>query len=267
VAAKTKKRPVAKTNRPEPKAKPYGSTVSTEGQWLIAWQQKNPGMFMPGVSLQAAQSTGILAGYDPSKAMGLAQDPTWGMASLQNLAKQGKGPLAAGGAGTSGSLQGDGSEVGLSVPDYVASPELAAMRQMAGNRVGQIDQQAQYDQGQLDYRSGLGAGADPGNRFSSVNLLNRAFGRTLTGLETGAAAAGQRFSGQYQQQLDDASFGRSQGQYDLENQQRDASLGVSRQAEADKYGVAQGVAQGELSDRSNWYDQLRKMATPVAANT
>lgn len=260
-----KKRPVASVNKPKakPKPAPY-KAASMGGQFLIAWQKANPGMFMPGVSMAQAGTAGVLGSYNPETALAEHQDPAWAVAMLRNMSSRGQGPLAqpAAAAPASGGLQGDGSEVGLSVPNYVASPELEAMRKMAGNRVGVIDQQAQYDQGQVDYRSGIGTGADPGNRFSQTNLLNRAFGRTLTGLETGAASLGQRFSGQYQQQLGDAEFNRGQEQYGIQNQQRDASLGISRQADADKAAVGTGLATAEMSDRASWYDQLRKMATP-----
>lgn len=272
MAAKTKKRPVASINAPKPKPKPKApakTKVSMGGQFLVAWQQKNPGMFMPGVTLEQAGTSGVLGNYDSGTALKTNQDPAWAVAYLQQMAKSGKGPLAKSTTGTLGTDDGSGDlgpgpgESGISNPPYIASPELAAMRQMAGNRIGAIDAQAGYDTGQVGYRAGVGTGADPENRFSQFNLLNRAFGRTLTGLETGAASIGQRFSGQYQQQLGDAEFNRGQEQYGIENSARDATAAVTRQSEQDKYAVDQGLAQGEMADRAAWYDQLRKMATPT----
>ena len=247
-------RPKATTNPPSKRLK---TKVSTGGQWLVQWQKQNPGMFMPGVSMAQAQEQGIAQGYTPERALWAAQDPSWGVAALRQMGSQGRGPLA--GQLSQPGSQGVGGEGDASL-HYAPSAWLAGQSSARDSAYAAADVQRTHDLSRLGYLSGVGHGADPGNRFSQMNLLERAFGRTLTGLETGAVSSGDRFSGQYQQQLDDAGFERSQQQYGINQDVLDKSEQVNRANASAKQGADQALAAAQGEDVDRWLDMVRQMS-------
>lgn len=223
--------------------------VSTGGQWLVAWQKANPGMFMPGVTMDAARAQGMSADYNPQTALWAAQDPSWMVAHLQQMGKT--GGAAAGG--------GDAGDAGAAGAQYVPSSDLVAMRGLLGDRDKGVDIQREHDLDRLGYSLGVGRGADPTNRFSQGNLLNRAFGRELTGLQTQAAGAGQLFSGEHQQGVDDSQFNRDQGQYGIQQQSLDQSEQINRAANTAHSDNALQLQGAETSDRDRWLEGIRSL--------
>lgn len=156
------------------------STVSTGGQWLNAWEAKNPGMVAPGVSVEQAQTQ--VPGFDASKMGQPGQDPAWLVAMLQK-----QGPSGAPGAPADGAAAPAGPQ-----------PMSADLQRILSGLQGDADAataQAGYQRSELQRLY-----MDPSNPYSQKNLLDKAFRETKLGSLTGMASAGQLYNGAYQNQ-------------------------------------------------------------------
>ena len=146
-------------------------------------------------------------------------------------------------------------------PQYVASSWLNSMRAMIAGQQQLADVQRREDQKRADFRAGLGLYRDPNNRFSDINLIERAFGRRVVGANTDFASLGALHSGAYQQELKDAEFDQGHGKYGVEQSHLDTTSQINRAAEAAKQQASMELLNAEQTDAESWKNaQLRSLA-------
>jgi hypothetical protein len=165
-----------------------------------------------------------------------------------------------GGAGghDRGGVAGSGRRLVLAV-GQAESAWLGQMRELGTKREGLINARESYDLKKLGYRLGVGVGADPLNRFAEMNLLDRAFGRKVTGLETEMASMGLNFSGAKQRALRDAKFDRDEGAYGIGNASQDGTNEITRAAEDARLENSRSLADAAEADRERFLNTIRSL--------